>query len=38
MPTETIIMIAIVVSIFSVFASVLAWGEAQTRNLPSKRD
>lgn len=33
MSTETIFMITIVVAIFAVFASVLAWGDAQTRNL-----
>jgi hypothetical protein len=38
MPTETIVMIAIVVTIFVVFASVLAWGDAQTRSLPRRRE
>jgi hypothetical protein len=38
MPTETIVMIVIVVTIFAVFASVLAWGDAQTRNLPTRKE
>lgn len=32
-PTETVIVISIVVLAFVVFAGVLAWGERQTRNL-----
>ena len=37
MPTETIIVVAIIVAIFLLFASVLAWGDAQTRRLPKRR-
>jgi len=36
-PTETIILIAIVVAIFSIFAWVLAWGDRQTRSLSVKK-
>jgi hypothetical protein len=36
-PTETIILIAVIVTIFTTFAGVLAWGERQTRNLPQRR-
>ena len=37
MPTETIILLVIVVAIFAVFAGVLAWGDRQTRNLSEKK-
>lgn len=37
MPTETIILLAVIVAIFAVFAGTLAWGERQTRNLPSRK-
>jgi len=36
-PTETIVMLVIVVAIFSVFAGVLAWGDRQTRGLSQKK-
>lgn len=34
MPTDTIILLTIVVAVFAVFAAVLAWGDRRTRNLP----
>jgi hypothetical protein len=36
-PTETIVLIAVVIGIFSVFGSVLAWGDYQTRRLPMRK-
>ena len=36
-PTETIVVLAIIVTIFSVFASALAWGDYQTRRLPVRK-
>jgi hypothetical protein len=36
-PTETIILLVIVVAIFLVFAGVLAWGDRQTCSLPVKK-
>jgi hypothetical protein len=33
MPTETIIVISAIVTLFVVFGAVLAWADAQTRNL-----
>ena len=37
MPTETVILLVIIVAIFSVFASALAWGDYQTRRLPVRK-
>ena len=34
MPTDTIILLALVVGAFAVFASVVAWADHTTRNLP----
>jgi hypothetical protein len=36
-PTETVILLVIIVAIFSVFASALAWGDYQTRRLPVRK-
>jgi hypothetical protein len=36
-PIETIVVLAIIVAIFSVFASALAWGDYQTRRLPARK-
>ena len=37
MPPETIILLVAIVTVFSVFAGALAWGERQTRDLPQRR-
>jgi hypothetical protein len=36
-PTETIVLIAVIIAIFSVFGAVLAWGDYQTRHLPERK-
>lgn len=36
MPTDTILMLVAVVAMFAGFLAVLAWGDAQTRNLPQR--
>jgi hypothetical protein len=36
MPTETIVVLAFVVAAFALFMVVLAYGDAQTRNLPKR--
>mgnify|MGYP001100731339 CR=1 FL=1 len=36
MPTETTIVLAFVVAAFALFMAVLAYGDAQTRNLPKR--
>lgn len=36
MPTETIVTVAAIVAMFSIFAVVLAWGDQRTRNLARK--
>lgn len=33
MPVESIVVLAIIVSAFVIFAGALAWADAQTRNL-----
>jgi hypothetical protein len=38
MPTDTIILLALVVAAFAVFASALFWADLQTRNLPKRSD
>ena len=38
MPTDTIVLLAVVVGMFSFFAVVLYWGERQTRHLPPRTD
>lgn len=38
MPTDTVVLLAVIVAIFAVFAGVLAWGDRQTRNLPKRTD
>jgi hypothetical protein len=37
MPLETIILLVVIVTFFSVFAGALAWGEHQTRDLPQRK-
>jgi hypothetical protein len=34
MPTDTIILLAVVVAVFAVFATALLWADRQTRDLP----
>lgn len=36
MPTETTVVLTIVVAAFVIFMVVLAYGDAQTRNLPKR--
>jgi len=36
-PTETIVLIVIIIAIFSVFTTALAWGDYQTRRLPVRK-
>jgi archaellin len=36
MPIETIIVVAAIVTMFAVFAGVLAWGAQQTQRLPAR--
>ena len=36
MPTDTIFMIAVVVTVFAVFMGTVAWAERTTRNLPGR--
>lgn len=33
MPTETVMTVAVIVAMFSIFAVVLAWGDQRTRRL-----
>ena len=37
MPTETIIPLAAIVAMFLLFAGVLAWGNHQSGNMPSRK-
>ena len=34
MPTDTIILLVFIAAFFAVFATALAWGDVQTKNLP----
>ncbi len=36
MPTDTIVMIIVVVAIFGIFMGVLGWAERTTRSLPRR--
>jgi hypothetical protein len=38
MPTDTIILLAVVISAFAVFATALLWADWQTRDLPKRGD
>jgi len=38
MPTDTIVMLAAVVTMFAVFSAALAWGDRQTRRLPPRTE
>ena len=36
MPTDTIVMLVIVIGVFAVFMGVVAWAERITRSLPGR--
>lgn len=38
MPTDTIVMLIAVVTMFAVFSGALAWGDWQTRRLPRRTE
>lgn len=36
MPTDTVILLGLVIAVFAVFAVVLLWADRQTQNLPKR--